>query len=315
MKSWRLILSCSSALLCGCLLAQAQDKFSGHAQFQATFSRGTPPKILSLDVTETTVVPIEEKIRALRAIVGTEPATLGERIIMVHGLGEHLSRDAVAALCVFVKLRPDVEEEKMPAMRVLKNDILDVLLLQATPPTGLTDTMIGIYRDEEQDIVSRDYAIQHLTAWHEQGALDAPDAKAKIRAALNEAVRERGSIAGTALLGLHRLSADDNGYDRAEIDRLALELARSEGTDTATRITAIQVCAERGLNEALPSLVLLAQKPCSVALRLSTAAAMRRLRGTDQVQTFQPLEATEKESGVAAGEFTFRQVAQKEKLD
>jgi hypothetical protein len=132
--------------------------------------------------------------------------------------------------------------------------------------------MIGIYRNPAQDPVIRDYAIQHLATWYEQGAPDSPDSKEKIRAVFHNAVKEPNGIAGTALLAMHHLSANDAAFDGTEINELALNLARS--ANLATRITAIQVCSERGLKEVLPGIESIPQKPGSLPLRLSAVAVL-----------------------------------------
>jgi hypothetical protein len=79
------------------------------------------------------------------------------------------------------------------------------------------------------------------------------------------------------LLGWHRLCRDGAGFDPAELDRCALQMARSSGADKAARLTAIQVCAERGLKELLPAIEPLVNTADCVPLGLSAAAATRRL--------------------------------------
>jgi hypothetical protein len=131
----------------------------------------------------------------------------------------------------------------------------------------------------EQDAVMRDYAIQHLSVWHERDDVVSPTERKSIRTVLNEAVRENNSIAGTALLGLHRVAVNLKPPDANEVDRMALHMAQSAETETATRLTAIQVCAERGLKEVLPTAEGLVQKTDCIPLQLSAMSAFRRLGG------------------------------------
>jgi len=56
-------------------------------------------------------------------------------------------------------------------------------------------------------------------------------------------------------------------------------MAQSQDTDTATRLTAIQVCAERGLKEVVPVAETLARTPDCLPLRLSAIAAVDRSSG------------------------------------
>lgn len=219
----------------------------------------------------------EDAWTTFRRIVGTDPAPIGLRLKAVHGLGESLTPNQLAALTVFLKLPPPPNEPNREGLRVLKNDLLNVLRHQASPPPGLTDLLIAIHRDPTQDPVLRDYALQHLVVWYEQGAPDTPKAREQIRAVLEAAARGHDSLAGTALLGLHRLSAREPAFEAAKIDRLALHLVRSGATDPATRITAVAVCAERGLTEALPNIAALMDDPACVPLRLAAHAAWSRL--------------------------------------
>jgi len=193
----------------------------------------------------------------------------------------------MAALCEFVRLHPSPQERNLEGLRTLKNDIITVLREQAAPMAGLTELLIGIYDDKAQDPVTRDYAIQHLILWCGQGPADA---KRKIHAVLNMAAREKTSVAGTALLGLHRLSAEDAAFNRDEVRSIALRLASASETEPATRATAVQVCAERGIREALPMIETLAQTSGDMALQLSAIAALGHLGGAEQAVLLERLE-------------------------
>jgi hypothetical protein len=212
-------------------------------------------------------------------IVGTDAAEMGDRIEAVHQLGNNLTSFQVAALAVFVNSPVTDGAKDAWGLYAVKNDILNVLRAQTTPPADLTRLLIGMYRNRAQDAVMRDYAIQHLSVWHERDDVVSPAERKSIRTVLNEAVRENNSIAGTALLGLHRLAVDLTPSDANELDRIALHLAQSAETETATRLTAIQVCAERGLKEVLPTAEGLAQKTDCIPLQLSAKAAFKRLGG------------------------------------
>jgi len=230
----------------------------------------------------------------LRPIIGAVPAQMRERLRAVHTLGRCLTREEITVLCDFVKSPPSPQETDLPGLQAVKNDILNVLRGQRAPLSGLTETLIALYRDPVQDPVIRDYAIQHLLAWREQGAPDAANAGNTIRALLFEVAGQSGAIAGTALLGLHLLSAQDPTLDQDAINRLALRLLSSADTEVASRITAIQVCAERGLKQATPAIQsVLEAQPC-IPLRLSALAALARLGAGQQAAAIEPIEVEAK---------------------
>jgi hypothetical protein len=85
-----------------------------------------------------------------------------------------------------------------------------------------------------------------------------------------------------APLALHLLTARDAVAAREESNRMAIRLARNSEAQTAARIIAVQICAERGLRQALPAIERLAQEADCVALRLSAQAALCRLGGSLQ---------------------------------
>ena len=251
---------------------------------------------------------------ALDSIISGAGANIEERIRAAHSLGDDLDSEEIGALYSFLKSPAGAEEKGANGLHALKNDILNVLRQQSVPAPGLADMLIGIYRDLAQDGVMRDYAIQHLTTWYDQDAADAPGTREKIRAVLHEATEEKTTIAGTALLGLHRLSAADPAFDQEKISRLALRLACSDDTLAATRITAVQICAERGLREALPTIEALAQTAGCVPLKLSAIAALGRLGGPDQTRHLRQMEDPKDETVLIAVRIALRQLEQKEAL-
>jgi hypothetical protein len=247
-------------------------------------------------------------------------AGIPERLSAVARLGQDLSCDQICELYAFLKALPGPQERNHAALNLLKNDIVCQLQDQTHPPAGLTATLIEVYRNPAQDPVARDYALQHLITWHEQGAADAPDAKIRIQSVLRQATREDTSFAGTALLGLHRLNTggrrlvppaaggllqsasvpSGDSLDRflaggagggEEISQTALRMLASANLPSASRITAIQVCAEREVAQALPAIETLAQAKGGAALRISAIAALGWLGGPEQAALLQHLEA------------------------
>ena len=210
-----------------------------------------------------------------------------ERLDVAHNLGEELSAVDIAALLKFV-------EGGVPAgcsaeqWHALFNDILNALRHQkggsdAVP--GLSAALLAIYQGEP-DPVLRDYALQHLGSWLAEPGSGAgqerdPARRSEILAAIHEAARQTGeAFSGTALLALVALleqpgQADGEG---ARVDQLVLSSALSPATSKQCRISALQLCALRGLSTALPTIRgIAADGSADPNLRLSAIAALGRL--------------------------------------
>jgi hypothetical protein len=221
---------------------------------------------------------IEPSNSKIALIVRCEAGLL-DRLWAVHSLPSNLGVLDEEVLYQFLKSRPAPNEATLRGLRFLKNEIFGALQNQADAPPNLTATMIEIYKDQGQDFVTRDYAIQHLVTWYAQGALDSPDARTQIRAILRESVAKNDSIAGTALLGMHRLAKNDPAFTAYEIEDAALKMVQSPEANLASRITAIQVCAERGIAGAAPAIETLAQARGQIALQITAIAALGKLGG------------------------------------
>jgi hypothetical protein len=188
-----------------------------------------------------------------------------------------------------MKKTSDQAELNATEWNSVKNEILDKLIAQRSPPSDLGKQIVDMYRDKGNDSVWRDYCVQHMTLYHR---VKWPNGKAPpgdrdagaIRLALWEAVEETdGTIAGTALLGLERLSQVDDRIDRARVGKKALIYAGSGSCPALTRTTAIQVCATMGLKEILPTARNLAQEAQETSLRLSAIAAIGRLGDSAEI--------------------------------
>jgi len=233
------------------------------------------------------------------AVIFDGKANIAERLSAAHQLGRALTPPQITELYAFLKALPGPQEENLAGLNVLKNDLTSLLQEQTDPPVGLTSALIAIYQNPAQDPVARDYALQHLVTWAEQGAADEPDATARIRAVLRRATQENTSLAGTALLGLHRLSVSgspapplpESAVSGGEISQTALRMLLSAQQPVAARITAIQVCAEREIPEALLPIQALAQAEGSTAVRISAIAALGWLGGLEQALFLRRLEA------------------------
>lgn len=172
-------------------------------------------------------------------------------------------------------------EDDSQTGHVLKNDIMDALVGQKTPGRGLLDLFSGIYHDKTQNIVIRDYAMQHLALLSER--LDSPtvwdpslvQAQQKlIQDTLWQCAEERGSsISGTALLALTRISETHSEVDRIRLGQAAIAMTDVE-VDEAARVTAYQICARLQVSSALPLAITAAQSDSSSIVRTSAIGAL-----------------------------------------
>jgi len=197
------------------------------------------------------------------------------RLAAVHALKNDLNQKELDTLCEFLQDNKVPQGMSRAHVRALKNDILTVLRHQTTPPADLVPLMLRLHKDSEQDIVIRDYALQHLSVVYEKAS---EQQKSEIQKALWAALEEnQSSIAGTSLLALDRLSRTSADFEKPKFNQAALKLAKDPNCGELARITALQVCATNRLKEVLPLAFELAQNSQSVPLRISAIAALGEL--------------------------------------
>jgi len=154
----------------------------------------------------------------------------------------------------------------------LRNEMMDKLAKAPAPPAGLAGVLVAIYQDPAQDIVMRDYAVQHMTPVYARANAEE---QAALRQTLWQAVEETdSSIAGTALLALRALAQDHPEIEPDKLGQAALKLAGDDRCGELSRITALQVCGRMGLGQAAPILRQLAQADGSVPLQITAIAAL-----------------------------------------
>ena len=103
-----------------------------------------------------------------------------------------------------------------------------------------------------------------------------------VRESLWNALGEReNSNAGTALLGLDKLSRNHAEFDRQEIDAAMVDLAGDDQASVANRITALRMCGERGNVQALETARNLARNGDTTMLRCAAIATLGEL-GTEE---------------------------------
>jgi hypothetical protein len=226
---------------------------------------------------------------AIRKIVD-EQAGYTKREEAIHALKGKLGEADREALYVFLRQHCPGDDGQLG--QVLKNGVLDRLCQEEPPPPGLRELLTQIYQDPSQNIVLRDYAVQHASAFYRQMA-SAPGMDPQSRDdELNQAQQvlwaavnnTDSSISGTALLGLSQLSQEGwPGLDGDKIGSTALKLAGDNTAGELTRITAFQVCANLGVEDALGVVLGAAQQGETESVRISAIGALGALGGAGQL--------------------------------
>lgn len=203
-----------------------------------------------------------------------------QRHLAIQNLSPSLSPQDLAALIVFLQEGQPLEHLAAAGERALANDILNLLRNQEPPIPNLAEILTEIFVNEELDVVIRDYAVQHLGAWHPKApAQDHPFIIDALMAALDQT---DSSIAGTSLLALRQLAESDGAMDRHVLAKRAADLARDPEVSQLSRITALQVAADLGSEVLVPlasAIVLDHKNP--YPLRLSGIAALKHVGGSE----------------------------------
>src|ERR1700690_1214798 len=226
---------------------------------------------------------------AIQVIVDDQ-AGYEQRLAAIDNIRGKLSGADREALYAFLRQKSGLDNVQLE--QVLKNKLMDVLCALNPPPPGLFDLLTQIYHDPAQNGVLRDYAVQHVAAFYQQLEMAAdvdPQDKstglAQARKVLWDALAETdGSIAGTALLALTRLSRENpESFDPRQIAGVAEQMAGPATPGELTRITAIQVCAQLNVQAALPVIQAAVQNGQTMTVRISAMGALGSLGGAEQI--------------------------------
>ena len=232
---------------------------------------------------------------SLRLILNGDGSRLGytERVKALHAINRNLTIEEVEALYRY--LRPPTPQSGQDPVgeNWLRNEMMDKLVQQDALPPGLSDLLVAIYHDPAQDVVMRDYAVQHMAPPYERVS---DQEKTNLRDALWQATGETDtSIACTALLALLDVvgpmpsSGDDATANRSRLADTAFKLAADDHCGELARITAVQVCGRMQIEQALPVIEQLAQTAPSIPLRIAATAALGDIGGTEAMQLLQRL--------------------------
>lgn len=201
-----------------------------------------------------------------------------ERWIAIHGLGKTLSQDEINALFQYLEDKavgsPDED------IRGQKNDILSALIDQEPQPAQLQGKLLSMFRDKSHEEWWRNFCVQHFELLYRKKRPNSStgggdEERRAMKDAYSEAVREAGnSIAGTALLGLARLSEDYPEFEKSSIMRDAMSIAANQGADQRSRIAALQVAGRLGCVDILPVARSVVASGAGVSFRMAAIATL-----------------------------------------
>lgn len=161
---------------------------------------------------------------------------------------------------------------------------MDELLGDGELPVDYLDRMLELVCDSSQDERARDFAVQHLGLYAQalarRGIYDAENrSAAHLRSALTASIRETESIvAAAAFRALADLAAIDAHVDVRDLRCRLMTCAGDGGASAAARIMAVQICGERGIRAAIPTLrKVIGDASAGMPLRMSAEVALHRL--------------------------------------
>ena len=165
-----------------------------------------------------------------------------------------------------------------------KNQVMDELLNLPQISSDYAETMIALFRDSTQDVVVRDFAVQHIglyaQALNRRGQYDPKSAEAeRCRSALFDAADETGTIvAAAAFRALADVSEFDSCISARRLNNALVRCASDESASSAARIMAVQLCGERQVKESKESLrSIVSSSSISKPLRLAARHSIERL--------------------------------------
>ena len=202
------------------------------------------------------------------AIVLDKNQSTAVKIKSVDLVSDNLSEIEQQTVIDFIKDSPNGTGEY-----VVKNNLMNRLVDQNKPMSGLNDAFIAIASDKNQDIVVRAYALQHLRPLYERNR------DVAIKDFFYQALQEEDTeVAGGAMLALNYLmNHDEYGFDfeRESVIQQAKKIALNDTSNNNNRITAIQVASVGKDPELADSLrKIISDKNSHPALRISAIAGL-----------------------------------------
>jgi len=206
-----------------------------------------------------------------------------------------LSRPEVEAFFGFL-LEKHPEDDTQRG-HVLKSDLMDALCAQPNLQPDLTKVLAELYHDHDQNVVIRDYAVQHLALIDERltealswSSSEIETQRQLIETLLWEASAETdSSIGGTALLALMRSLKTNDQPSQERLASTALRLANDPAISPLARISAIQVCAQIQVHAALPQLSRTAEQDSNLTVRISAIGALGHIGNVKTIEVLKKI--------------------------
>ena len=166
------------------------------------------------------------------------------------------------------------------------NQLMDELLDRPVIPADYGATMAALYGDTSNDVIARDFAVQHIglyaQALNRSGAYDpdSDDARQCRTALLDAAGETRTIIAAAAFRALSDVSAFDPHIDGKRLDAMLVSCASDTEAAPAARVMAVQLCGERGVISSRAMLEeVLSDAAAPAPLRRAAKWSLSRLSG------------------------------------
>lgn len=201
---------------------------------------------------------------SIQAVFSAAPS---DREKAVRNLGSELDSEERGYLLTFL-LSP---ERCGAQIHSFINEVMNALDRQKRLPEGYEAALVAISQSDAYDVVTRDYALQHMRRVYQHSAKK----DLLCRSLLAATDDKRDSLAGTALLGLAFASTVDPAVNVTNVNRAILKVLTEEAYTGASRIAALQAGAIAGSKEVLPiARRIIQEETVNEHLRLSAIAAV-----------------------------------------
>ena len=184
-------------------------------------------------------------------------------------------------------------------MTARKDDLLNRLSGLANPPKDMIERLAAVAADPAADPAGRDYVLQYFREIYTarataSGTWTAGPEAATVRAAWSNALSDaHGTLAGTALLAWQGMSAGRPEFDPALARAAARRLLEAPEASDAARTTALAVCAQTGIVEAVPHARQLAETGATLPLRAAAISALGTLGGRSEQSWLEDFRRTQ----------------------
>ena len=230
-----------------------------------------------------------KKPNRLTRILGASSLSARQRAANLESLSDNpLSEEELEDAYDFLATTPDIEGISESSKHWIVDELITALRSNGAENQELTSHLAQIFQNNE-DMVVRDYALQHLGHIRSEGG-DTAIIDSTLIAATSE---KRGTIAGTALLALNAQSKNDQSLI-ATTQQQALTIVNDVGYDVRSRISALLVAGQQGNSDVLTMAVEIASSDTQpVMLRTAAISTLASLQAKDQQAMLESLSQSQ----------------------